>query len=216
MSTPLPDITAPLPEIETELATMAAPPKSGRSATIGSDAAFAKTGRHWKEWFALLDAAGCAEMSHKQIVAVAASKGLGAWWQQMVAVHYEREWGLRDVNMNCDGDYNVGVSKTFHAPLIAVFNAWSDPTLRDIWLPNVQMSIRKAVPGKRMLITWADAGSVKVDFYVKPTGHCLCTVEHSKLGSADQVERYRAFWSEALERLSAASLQWLISSMSEV
>ena len=181
-----------------------APLKSGRGATIGTDAVFVKTGKHWVDWFALLDAAGCATMSHKQIVGVASAHCSGSWWQQMVAVHYERERGLRDTNMSCDGDYNVGVTKTLPASAGEVFDAWTDPSIRDEWLPGARMTVRKAVPGKRILISWADAGSVTVDFYAKPDGRCRCTTEHSKLASSDDVEQYRAFWSAALERLNVA------------
>src|SRR2546423_385611 len=39
------------------------PPESGRGVAIGTDAVFAKTGRHWAEWFELFDAAGCAAMN---------------------------------------------------------------------------------------------------------------------------------------------------------
>lgn len=180
----------------------AVPTKSGRSAAIGTDAVFARTGRHWVEWFDLLDGAGCAAMTHKQIVAVASAHCTGSWWQQMVAVNYERERGLRDTNMNCDGEYNVGVSRTLDACVDTVFTAWTDSAVRDEWLPDAQMTIRKAVPRKRILITWADGGSVTVDFVGKPDGRCQCTAEHRKLDSYERVERYRAFWSAALVRLN--------------
>jgi len=52
-----------------------------------------------------------------------------------------------------------------------------------------------------VLITWHEGGSATVNFYPKPETRCQCNVEHSKLASKEDVERYRAFWSAALERL---------------
>ncbi len=92
-------------------------------------------------------------MTHKQIVAVAHANGAGSWWQQMIAVHYERERGLRAANMNCDGVYNVGVSRTLGAPVRAVFDAWHDAEQRKAWLPGAALTIHKATPHKRVLIT---------------------------------------------------------------
>ena len=41
---------------------MDTPAKPARGGEIGTDAVFAKTGRHWAEWFELFDAAGCDEI----------------------------------------------------------------------------------------------------------------------------------------------------------
>ena len=35
---------------------------------IGDDAVLAKAGRHWEEWFTVLDAAGAKTKSHPEIV----------------------------------------------------------------------------------------------------------------------------------------------------
>ncbi len=40
-----------------------------------------------------------------------------------------------------------------------------------------------------------------VDFYPKSESRCQCTADHTKLASPEDVERYRAFWAAALERL---------------
>jgi len=168
---------------------------------IGTDAVFAKTGRHWTDWFAIFDAAGCEKKSHKEIVAVASQHGAGSWWQQMVAVEYERARGLRDTNMNCDGDYNVSASRTVSTSVKALFAAWTDPELRGKWLLGVPLTIRKTVPNKRVLITWHDGSSATVNFYPKTETRCQCNVEHTKLASKEEVEEYRAFWSAALDRL---------------
>ncbi len=101
-----------------------------------SDAAVqAKTGKTWAEWFAVLDAAGAAHMSHKAIVAhLAAHHTLEPWWQQNVTVMYERERGLRDKHQMVDG-YQISVSKTIGVSVAALYHACADDALRQTWLP---------------------------------------------------------------------------------
>jgi hypothetical protein len=58
---------------------------------ISSEAVKAKTGKTWDEWFALLDANGCAKMDHREIVAVLLKIfHVEDWWQQMNNVSYEQ------------------------------------------------------------------------------------------------------------------------------
>ena len=49
-----------------------------------SDAAVqAKTGKTWKEWFAILDRAGARKMAHKEIAAYLYRElQVPAWWSQ--------------------------------------------------------------------------------------------------------------------------------------
>ena len=71
---------------------------------MSDEAVKAKTGKTWKEWFAILDKAGARKMTHKEIVQVLNSEhGVGPWWQQMVTVTYEHERGLRDRHEKPEG-----------------------------------------------------------------------------------------------------------------
>ncbi len=52
--------------------------------TISNDAVRNATGRGWDDWFRLLDSAGAAGCTHREIVAlVRGISGPGAWWEQM-------------------------------------------------------------------------------------------------------------------------------------
>ena len=177
--------------------------KAGKSAAIGDDAVRAKTGKGWDEWFALLDAAGADRMSHKEIVAIAHEHGAGSWWQQMVTVTYEQARGLRSKNMSCDGDYQVSVSKTVNAPAERIFEAWHDPAVRQQFLPAAEMTIRKATSPKSLRVTWHQGGNLDVMIYPKGDRKCQCTVDHKKLAGPEEVDRMRAHWGAALDRLKA-------------
>jgi hypothetical protein len=173
---------------------------SGVRTAIGSEAVRAKTGRTWDEWLEVLDAAGCASMNHQQIVAVVSEHGVGSWWRQMVAVEYEKLRGLRVKNQSCAGEFQVSVSRTILADSQKVFDAWRSDDVRAQWLPE-PLTIRKSTAPKGLLIGWPAGGSPAVLIVPKGSGKCSCTVDHKKLEDSAAVDRYRAFWSAALDRL---------------
>src|SRR4029453_10412841 len=95
-----------------------------------SDAAVkAKTGKGWKEWFAILDKAGARKMTHKEIVHVLDSEDVGPWWRQMVTVTYEQQRGLRDLHQKPEG-YQVSISRTVKVPLSTLFKAFANEKSR--------------------------------------------------------------------------------------
>lgn len=47
---------------------------NGRSGRISDEAVRAKTGRIWKQWFSILDAAGAAKMAHRDIARLLAKR----------------------------------------------------------------------------------------------------------------------------------------------
>src|SRR6185312_7829975 len=92
--------------------TKAAPAKSPK---MSDDAVKSKTGKAWKEWFAILDKAGAKKMTHQEIVKYLNSEqGVGPWWQQMVTVTYEQHIGRRGEHQKPDG-YEISVSRTIAA-----------------------------------------------------------------------------------------------------
>src|SRR5262249_13986392 len=97
-----------------------------KSAPISSEAVAKATGKSWDQWHAILDAAGAADMTHQEIVAVLRDEhGVGPWWQQMVTVGYEQARGKRVRHQRPDG-FSINRSKTIAATVRAVFAAWKD------------------------------------------------------------------------------------------
>src|SRR5688572_7904553 len=125
-----------------------------KTAGIGDEAVHAKTGKHWREWFALLDKAGGRTMSHAQIAAHLHDElGCSGWWSQMVAVGYEQERGLRDKHQRPDG-YQISGSKTVGVALSDLYKAWSDKRTRKRWLADPEFTLRTAAENKSLRITW--------------------------------------------------------------
>jgi hypothetical protein len=168
-----------------------------------SDAAVqAKTGKTWPEWFALMDAEGCAGMPHKAIAEhLYSSHGVPGWWCQNITVAYERARGLREKFQKCDGRFSASASKTIGAPVEALFAAWTDDELRRQWL-DADITIRKATPHKSVRITWSDGNtSVEVNLWPKGENRSQAAVEHSKLDGAADVLEKKAYWSDRLNQL---------------
>ena len=63
------------------------------------------------------------------------------------------------------------------------------------------MTIRKATPGRSLRITWREGGNLDVMLFPKGDSRSQCSTDHGKLSNPEDVERLRAHWSAALDRL---------------
>jgi hypothetical protein len=82
------------------------------------------TGRTHEQWFALLDEAGAAAMTHAQIATwLREEHDVGSWWAQNVTVEYERARGRRAVHQNAAGHFYAGASRTIRRPAVEVHAA---------------------------------------------------------------------------------------------
>ena len=162
----------------------------------------AKTGKTWKEWFAILDKAGASKLSHQEIVKYLHTKqGVGPWWQQMVTVTYEQARGLRDLYQKPKG-FEVSVSRTIKTSLEKLYKAFATEKARKTWLPEDGLTIRKATPNKSLRVTWNDGNSsLEISFSSKNDDKSQVVVQHSKLPNAKAAAKMKKFWGEALDRL---------------
>jgi hypothetical protein len=176
---------------------------NGRSGRISDEAVRAKTGRVWKQWFSILDAAGAAKMAHGDIARLLAKRypAIGGWWQQMVTVTYEQARGLRARHQRPEG-YAVSGSRTISASAGALYRAFSDPGTRRRWLRESRLTVRQATPRKSVRLTWADGKTiVEVNFYPQGPDRCQVVVDHRKLGDARAAARMKRYWARSLDSL---------------
>lgn len=164
-----------------------------------------RTGKKWKEWFALLDHIGGKKKTHRELVIFLSQRypRLGGWWEQMITVAYEQARGLREKHQQASG-FTANVSKTVAAPLARLYRAWTQGSTRRRWLPGATLAVRKATRNKSLRSTW-DTGktSLEVNFYAKGAGKSQVVVQHTRLADAKAVARAKIFWSERLQALKA-------------
>ncbi len=182
-----------------------APTKPRRSSSgdtaISSVAVEKATGKNWADWFAILDRAGAAKLTHREIAAMLAKHpGVSAWWAQMITVQFERERGLRAVHQTARG-FVASASRVVNVPLARLYESWSTPPARAVWLGKTSLTIRRATTNKSIRITWPEGQDVEVMFYEKSPEKSQVTVQHNKLASAADVKGMKSFWAEKLDRL---------------
>jgi hypothetical protein len=169
-----------------------------------SDAAVKeKTGRSWEEWVRTLDTHNAAELPHRDIaILVHDTYKVREWWTQTVAVGYERIKGLRARGQSRSGTYEATKSRTFNVPVMTLFNAWADPTIRRRWL-GVDVKVRTATALKSIRLAWADGSIIAVGFAAKGASKSQVALAHVKLPDRGAVDRTKRYWTERLEALGA-------------
>jgi hypothetical protein len=169
---------------------------------IMTDAAIkARTGKDWMTWFAALDKAGAAKLDHRAIAKLAREEmGAGAWYGQMVAVSYERARGLRAMNQKCDGEFSVSITRVIDAPLSKLYAA----ATKDLagWFPKGAFEETSRTKDKYWRGKWK-SGRLEVGFYAKGTGRAQIALQSNKLPDEASVEKERALWKKAIDRLQA-------------
>ena len=147
----------------------------------------AATGRTYAQWFALLDAAGAAGMTHAQIArALVDEHGVPGWGAQSVTVEYERARGRRAVHQNARGEFYAGVSKTIRRPAAEV-HAEIESRLAEWELARrpsrANLVVRADAPVGRGKISVADKGD-----------RCTVSVTHEKLPDGEAVAAWKDTW----------------------
>ena len=170
---------------------------------MSDEAVQAKTGKTWKEWFAILDKAGAKKMSHPEIVKyLHTNQQVGPWWQQMVTVTYEQARGLRKLHEKPAG-FEISVSRTLSVPIAKLFKAFANEKERTAWLGEEGVTVRKATPNKTMRVGWNDGkSSLSVYFASKDNQKTQVVVQHGKLKDAKEAARMKTYWAKALDRLT--------------
>jgi hypothetical protein len=167
-----------------------------------SDAAVkAKTGRDWAAWFELLDRAGAKQLNHKQITQLLIDKhAVPRWWNQMVAVEYERSRGLRARHEKADG-FSVSVSKTVATSLGTLYEATADATKRKKWFPKGVFESSSQTKDKYFRGAWNKTARLDIGFYAKGVGKAQIALQVNKLADQASVDVERATWQTALAKL---------------
>lgn len=169
---------------------------------ISDEAVKTKTGRTWKEWFALLDKAGARKQDHKGIVAlVKAAGGASAWWQQGVTVAYEQARGLRKKHQMVDG-FAASVSRVLPLAAEEIVRAFEDGRARAKWLGE-KVTLKTKTARGMLRFRRPDGTDFEVTVAPKGEGKSQVVVQQRKLPNALASRRAKKFWAEALGRMRA-------------
>lgn len=174
---------------------------------MSDDAIRRGTGKTWDEWFGLLDAWSGTDHNHTEIARyVYETFGIDGWWAQGVTVGYERARGMRARHETATG-FVVNASKTIAAPVERVFTAFVDDTLRDGWIEAGSLRLRTSQPGRSarfdVLLPGGEGTRLEVWLTVKGETKTAAALQHVKLKGQDDLDPWRAYWKERLNRLAA-------------
>ena len=170
---------------------------------MGDASVLQGSGKTWDEWFRILDDWGAAERSHRDIARwLHDEQGVPGWWSQTVTVGYERARGMRARHETTSG-FQVSVQKTVGAAPGRVETALTQSRQRSRWLDGAKLTARRTKPGRAVADFDAADGS-RVTVYLVPKSKVSTAVQvvQTKMGSADDVARQRAFWRARLQVLA--------------
>jgi hypothetical protein len=173
--------------------------KSEIKTTMTDAAIKERTGKDWAARFAALDKAGAARLDHTAIARLAREDmGAGDWYGQMVAVSYERARGIRAMNQKCDGEFSVSVTRVMAVPLSKLYAAAT--TAPETWFPKRGFEETSRTKDKYWRGKWK-SGRLEIGFYAKGAGKAQIALQSNKLPSAQAVEKERALWKKAIDKL---------------
>jgi uncharacterized protein YndB with AHSA1/START domain len=200
---------------------------------ISSDSVHEATGRGWDEWLEALDAAGAADLDHKEIVAYLEREHgdvTTGWWRQSLTIGYEQARGKRIVGETADTGFQVGVQRSVGATPTEVWELITSQP--ELWLgegasvafdegeryevppengaPGATGEIRVVKPGERLRLTWQpedwrEPATLQLTLSTSESGKTAIQAHLEKLPDADAREAMRTRWREALERIAAAA-----------
>src|SRR6201996_7864865 len=173
------------------------PPKS-----ISEDKVKAATGRGWMGWFVILNNMKATELPHKEVAKRLKEKhGAPSWWAQMIAVEFERARGGRKKNERAGGTYAVNVTKVMPVALSKLFaKATAEKTRKD-WFPPGAFEETSKTKDKYWRGKWKDGRKLEFGFYTKGDGKSSIALEIRNLPDEADVEKQRAAWKKAMEKL---------------
>lgn len=173
---------------------MSTPDSTPRTSTALRDA----TGRDYAEWFAALDEWDTAGRAYREIADWLTAQGVSNWWAQKLIVEYEQARGLRQPGVRAGGTFTGGASKTIAVPVERLFAAFTDPSVRDRWLPDLTLSERSSRPGRSVRFDVSDGARLSVTFDAKGDTKAGVAVEQERLPDTEAADHAKAAWRERL------------------
>lgn len=174
--------------------------------SIGTEAITRATNIPWVDWLDWLEAQRARDLSHQKIAERIRERGdVSGWWAQTITVAYEQHIGRRVPGQDCDGNYQVAVSKTLPSSMDEALARWSELMAGVESLSDIPLSRGPETSSTQKWRYWrcglADGSRVSVHVHQKAADKAALGIQHDKLESPDQVEHWRAFWKARVREL---------------
>jgi hypothetical protein len=172
------------------------------------------TAESWDAWTSFLESIDAPNRSHKEIAIdvhqrLAERAPNAGWWAQGITVAYEQQIGRREPGQSCEGDFQVGVSKTFTGSMDEALAAWvalAGDRTEFSGVPITRPGSASESPKWRYWRCGLDDGTlVNINIYEKAPGKASLGVQHTKLETAETVEHWRAYWKDLLKAYPASA-----------
>ncbi|HEX3652975.1 MAG TPA: DUF4287 domain-containing protein [Rhizomicrobium sp.] len=171
--------------------------------SISDDKVKAATGKGWMGWFSVLNNMNANALPHKDVARrLKEEYGAPSWWAQMIAVEYERARRGRKKNERAGGTFAVNVTKVMPVGLSRLFAAATDAKTRNMWFPPGAFEETSRTTNKYWRGKWKKERKLEFGFYAKGEGKSQIMIEISKLPAEADVEKERAAWKKAFEKLA--------------
>lgn len=160
------------------------------------------TGKSWTDWLKFFDSIDARHLSHQEIATKVFDAGTPAWWAQNVTVAYEQHIGRREPGQRVDGSYEVSVTKIFEGTLDQAMDWWQDKVADSNEFMGVsfadQPSDSQTEKWRHWRVNLEDGGKVLASTMQKTPAKAQLAVTVQKLASAEDAEKWRAYWKRFL------------------
>lgn len=193
---------------------------------VSTEAVRKATAKSWDEWLEIIDAAGGADLTHKEIVSyLKANHDLSPWWQQMITVGYEQARGKRVEGETAAAGFEIGVQKTLPFPAKQVWEFMTSKPGLELWLGEASGltwekgesyrtkdgctgEVRVVRPGERLRITWkpedwTKASTVQITCVASGEEKTSVRFHQENLPGGEAREEMRDRWKRSLEEIAS-------------
>lgn len=166
---------------------------------VSDDAIREATGKGWHAWREILDAWPGDVKDHGAIASYLQSEhGIDGWWAQSVTVGYERITGLRLPYQRPDGTFTAGKSKTVATDADELRSMLRDDESRSHLFPGFETELRSR-PSSQDPRVRIGPGVALFSLDQQSDGRVKVTVTHERLPDLEDVDRWKAYWSDWLD-----------------
>jgi len=168
---------------------------------VSSDRLIALTGMNWMQWMSLLDSELAFRKNPGEIKNIIRDQAsFDEITTGAILEKYLQEKGLLE-KLPLAKEIEITSTLTIETPLHVAESAFTDLSLRNEWLPEVDL-ILKLNPGKNLRFAWQNAQVVVVTFNPKGPSKCQISLQHSKLPDMISLVEMKSFWKEKLAKLA--------------